>query len=354
MDIADRSIPGVFYYLVVWFCFVYLFSPSSHQPFFIEWITALSVAITLTSVIRAVLIYLAKKNSENIHVSHWFLTAGMVLSSLSWGVMAAFSFLDTPLSPHRELILLATVGLCGGGSLSFCASRTFTTLFLMAMLLSTLVVEIFFVQEMHLEVVMIVVVYFMGLISATKHPCREYMSSLVSYLKLEEVSNTDSLTGVKNRRFFDTQLDEEVRRAQRNQTALSVLLIDADHFKNINDQYGHPAGDRCLVFIAEHLRQSVSRISDTVARVGGEEFAIISPSISANECTKLAEKVRKNIAAKAVELDCGVITISVSIGCYSVTNVTTKTTAKQLFSKADEALYSAKRLGRNRVETSLN
>jgi diguanylate cyclase (GGDEF)-like protein len=349
-DIADRSIPGIFYYLIVWFCIVYLLHDSPQEPHLISWLTILSLTIVITSIIRGALIYVSKKLLDNILVSRRLLEAGMVISSLSWGVMASLAFLDTPLSSQQEIIFLSTVGLCGGGALSFCASRMFTTLFLVCMLLPILVVQLFLAPEIHLQTVMIAVVYFMGLISATRHPYREYMSSLISHLKLEEISNTDALTNVRNRRFFDLQLDEEIKRAQRNQVSLSLLLIDVDHFKQVNDQHGHPAGDKCLTVIGERLMQSLHRVSDTVARFGGEEFAIILPNVSSEKCKDLAEEIRLDIAAHAVNYDSKNIQLSVSIGCYSVNNVLIDTNVKQLVSKADEALYKAKRLGRNRVE----
>lgn len=353
-DLADRSIPGTFYYVVVWFCIAYLLSGSNQPSEVIDWVDAISVLIVTTSTIRVVLIYLAKRYLEYIHLSRWLLIVGMVISSVSWGVMACFAFLDTPLASQQEVIFISTIGLCGGGTLSFCASRLFTSIFLTCMMLPILVVTLLIAEDTNLAAMTVIMVYFMGLLSASKHPHREYLSSLISYLELEEISNTDALTEVKNRRYFDTQLGEEVRRASRTHSPLSILLLDVDHFKQINDRYGHPAGDKCLINMARRLKGAFHRVSDTIARVGGEEFAVILPNISENECLELAERIREDIAASSVDVDQESLRLTVSIGVCSVASVSSSINSELLVAKADKALYQAKRLGRNRVEIAAN
>src|SRR5207244_12890236 len=119
--------------------------------------------------------------------------------------------------------------------------------------------------------------------------------------KLEELATTDALTGLKNRRKFDSEIDTEWRRAVRNKTPVALLMIDADHFKSYNDTYGHQAGDQVLVGIAICISDAVRRAGDCPARYGGEEFAVLLPGLSAVEACTVAETVRLKVGQWAVD-----------------------------------------------------
>jgi diguanylate cyclase (GGDEF)-like protein len=159
--------------------------------------------------------------------------------------------------------------------------------------------------------------------------------------KLEELATTDALTGLKNRRKFDTEIDAEWRRAVRNQTPVAVLMIDADHFKAYNDTFGHQAGDQVLVGIAICISDTVRRAGDCPARYGGEEFAVLLPGLSAVEAFTVAETIRIKVAQWAED---DVTTISV--GVASMTPVA-PLDWPDLIEAADKALYAAKANGRN-------
>ena len=159
--------------------------------------------------------------------------------------------------------------------------------------------------------------------------------------KLEELATTDALTGLKNRRKFDAEIDVEWRRAARNQTPVAILMIDADHFKAYNDTFGHQAGDQVLVGIAICISDSVRRAGDCPARYGGEEFAVLLPGLSAVEAFAVAETIRLKVAQWA-EAD----VTTVSIGVASLTPVAPMDWS-DLIEAADKALYAAKANGRN-------
>ena len=133
--------------------------------------------------------------------------------------------------------------------------------------------------------------------------------------KLEELATTDALTGLKNRRKFDSEIDLEWRRAARSETPVAVLMIDADHFKAYNDTYGHQAGDQVLVGIAICISDSVRRSGDCPARYGGEEFAVLLPGLSAVEAFTVAETIRLKVEQWSEE-PC---VTTVSIGVASMT-----------------------------------
>jgi len=161
--------------------------------------------------------------------------------------------------------------------------------------------------------------------------------------RLEELATTDALTGLKNRRKFDATIEMEWRRAMRYGTPISLLMIDADHFKNFNDTYGHQAGDQVLIGIAICISDSVQRGGDCAARYGGEEFAVLLPGQSAAEALAAAEMIRRKVAEWS---DDPVVT-TVSIGVASVLPVAPMDWP-ELVNSADKALYAAKAGGRDR------
>ncbi|MBI5558123.1 MAG: diguanylate cyclase [Deltaproteobacteria bacterium] len=165
--------------------------------------------------------------------------------------------------------------------------------------------------------------------------------------ELQKLSNTDALTRLYNRRFLLETLDKEYRRAMRYVHELSVLLIDADHFKQVNDQHGHLCGDMVLKSIADTLGKSV-RNTDIVARYGGEEMVVLLPETDRKRAVHIAEKLRKEIESSEIPCDGKHISITVSIGVatYPENNVSDP---MLLVEAADLAMYEAKKTGRNKV-----
>lgn len=164
--------------------------------------------------------------------------------------------------------------------------------------------------------------------------------------QLARIALSDSLTGLFNRAYFDATISQEIARCSRRGLPLTLLMVDLDHFKKINDTHGHLAGDRALEAVAQVLT-SQSRTSDTVCRFGGEEFAIILPETTNCNAAIVAERIRKKIA----QLDLGFpVTASVGIGSAKVTK---SLLPDHIIAEADGALYEAKRKGRNRVESSV-
>jgi diguanylate cyclase (GGDEF)-like protein len=184
----------------------------------------------------------------------------------------------------------------------------------------------------------------LGLISfvlgVTLFLAREIGRRALAEDKLEELATTDALTGLKNRRRFDTAIDAEWRRATRQKTPVALLMIDADHFKCYNDTFGHQAGDQMLVGIAICISDSVRRAGDCAARYGGEEFAVLLPGLSAMEALRVAETIRLKVQQWSEDT-------TVSIGIASLMPAAAMEWSV-LVKAADKALYAAKANGRNR------
>ncbi|TXT40973.1 MAG: hypothetical protein FD135_726 [Comamonadaceae bacterium] len=167
-------------------------------------------------------------------------------------------------------------------------------------------------------------------------------------IRLETLSHHDPLTGLLNRRAFEIQADMALSRARRDGTGLAVIMLDLDHFKRVNDQHGHPAGDAAIKFMARVIQSSV-RDTDLAARVGGEEFMLLLPATSALAAGGVAEKIRQRVALTSIEVggDLTVrVTISAGVTAWEVGHVGS---FEDLYAAADAALYAAKRAGRNRV-----
>jgi diguanylate cyclase (GGDEF)-like protein len=167
---------------------------------------------------------------------------------------------------------------------------------------------------------------------------------------LSVLSHTDALTGLANRRAFDLRLTEEVSHALQHGMPLSLLLVDIDHFKHYNDRYGHPAGDECLRRVSAVLRDNAGRPTDLVARLGGEEFALLLPHQPAAAALVFAQRCVRAVLAAAIEhaASPSATVVTISIGVADLAHCGGHDPAA-LLAAADAALYQAKQQGRNRA-----
>ncbi|MFI5269309.1 MAG: GGDEF domain-containing protein, partial [Chloroflexota bacterium] len=163
---------------------------------------------------------------------------------------------------------------------------------------------------------------------------------------LEDLATTDGLTRLYNRRYFMERAESEFERSRRYRRDLSVFLIDADHFKLINDSHGHEAGDRALRFLASACREGLRQL-DVIGRYGGEELVVLLPETSAGLAYETAERLRQSIEQMQIPLPEGEVRLTVSIG-VATAGPETETVAA-LVNQADRSLYEAKRNGRNQV-----
>lgn len=166
--------------------------------------------------------------------------------------------------------------------------------------------------------------------------------------QLEQQNTRDALTGIRNRAFFDQKINAEIKRSRRERTTLGLLMIDIDHFKSINDGYGHLVGDLVIKEVASRLQHELRRSTDHLCRYGGEEFAIILPNTEIEGALVLAEQLRLCLTASPVRHEALELPISASIGCYAAVAEVSSSSVDYI-QAADIALYQAKNEGRNRV-----
>lgn len=166
--------------------------------------------------------------------------------------------------------------------------------------------------------------------------------------ELRRLTITDPMTGLHNRRHFDAIMETDLALSRRHNEVSSIIIIDLDHFKNINDTFGHKTGDRVLIHVANILKSNL-RKTDTICRIGGEEFAVISRRAGIEDAMTVGEKLRKAVEMNPLQAGKNCISLTISIGISSLSSTKQNTQPDDIFRKADTALYFSKEHGRNRV-----
>jgi diguanylate cyclase (GGDEF)-like protein/PAS domain S-box-containing protein len=173
------------------------------------------------------------------------------------------------------------------------------------------------------------------------------LQNVKMFERMKELAIIDELTGIYNRRFFYMAANKEIERSKRYKKALSLILIDIDHYKDVNDHYGHMAGDKVLQKITQYIQKEL-RSADIFARYGGEEFLILLSDTTGQDAVLVAERIRTTIKSLHVRYNEEEITVTISLGVTQMT--AERNTLQELIAVVDQALYGAKQKGRNRVE----
>lgn len=270
--------------------------------------------------------------------------------------ITTFLTLTMPNSVWRELILICSLLVpvlltihCIKAYLKRRNTGDFVLLFIMVLTLITLV----FVAPAYVtgvvslpahQTVVVFVVYLVVTMSFMLGFTVSVLHSLVIRLRLQ--AYTDPLTGAKNRHFFYEMAPKLAALAKRNAQELSVVVCDIDHFKNVNDKFGHVAGDKALKAFSRFIEQSM-RAEDTLIRLGGEEFLILSPNCCIRQAQQLAERLREDVSQRVIKYNDAEFSITASFGVVELPKGTLD--IFQTIKEADHALYQAKSQGRNRV-----
>jgi diguanylate cyclase (GGDEF)-like protein len=307
-------------------------------------------------------------------VLHWIVTTvpdyhltrctfafrALVLAAvLEFSLLATASLVAPPLEPARDALVLTAGVMCAAATLTLAIDRCLRWGVPAALLGPSAVTLLARPTPEDVTVAFMIIVYFAYVVTASGNVQADYWAASRSALllqhravELEQLSITDELTQLANRRHFDRRLAEEWHRAARTGNTLSVLLVDIDHFKRVNDTHGHQFGDECLKAIAGALRAGVPRLTDLVARYGGEEFVILLVETSLADAVPVAERVRRTVAATTITSHATSLTVTVSIGVASARPGRRGESRERVLALADQALYQAKARGRDQVVTS--
>jgi diguanylate cyclase (GGDEF)-like protein len=285
---------------------------------------------------------------------HWLV---ILLQSMTWGLMLATLQLHPEIAASHLLTMLSAVVFATALAFTYPMRMGRCTLaILLTYLPSTAVKFHLGIGDIGESVALVGYLGYLGLVLYRWN--REYRIGLERELRLllhgeqlDRLSRTDALTELGNRYQFNALLPAWLANARRQNSQLTLVLLDIDHFKKVNDQYGHRTGDLCLQAFAERMRLVFRRDSDTLLRLGGEEFAVLMPDTALEQAIPLAERFRASLAAHPLHVQAQVqelpLTCSLGIGHFLPL---CDDSAETFYKRVDDALYRAKARGRNRLE----
>ena len=351
-DLAERSLPGIPAYIALWS--VIVFATGFHHTH-----TALTYAAWMGFLIVSTLRLIYQFTYQRLYRRSPALNSALfVISILTpaglWGSLFVYCITGPNTDHIRLLMVMATTGLCSGAMTSFAPDRRIAVSYLMLVMLPAGITIVVF-NRPEMPLFYLIAAYIVFTILQLLRGSREYWSALENEAalakktrQLEDISKIDALTGIYNRRHFNHILELEWKRGSREKRLLTLIMLDIDHFKHINDTCGHLAGDDYLKGVAAILKGSFKRCTDVIARYGGEEFAILLPATPLADAIVLAEHLRKAIASNAVKSGKITLEATVSLGIAGCIP-DHRTPPEHLISLADKALYIAKTGGRNQV-----
>ena len=357
LETMHRTKSGIFVYIGLWIVIGFLTDlPQTHSGFW----AANAAIFLLNAVLRIALNRsLPGMLQQKYGLARKCFVTLALANALHWGLLAAL----TVVSPEtfgalRIPMLLAGCGIAAAGTMTYAIDRNMRLSFA-AMLLIPVVVALFLnPTEDNVLVGSMALVFVIYVIAASARIGGDYWNALATESlleekakELEELSFTDGLTTLRNRRFFDIHFTVEWKRARRNRTFVALLMIDIDYFKAINDTYGHDGGDACLREIGKVIAGQMRRTGDIAARYGGEEFVVMLANTDLAGARAVANRMLEAIRQIVVSLGGREILVKCSIGGCSV--VPGDAESSRLIKAADMLLYRAKESGRNRVIVEL-
>lgn len=353
-DLAKRARGGIAIYLFAWLIITLPYQyPNKFPWFFYSNVAVLSI-ILISRILH--LIAITKKPDMSISFVNRWLVASILLGGLHWGMVSFWSLINDAYSEISIYLVIAAATLGIAGTITLSISDAIRRIY-PATVFGPLIIGL----VLNGEIQSIVLATMAGLaliyvFVASKTAGQDYWQSIINQAlveqraqQMEQLSITDQLTQLKNRSYFDKRLVGEWKRGDRQKTPLSLLMLDLDHFKTLNDTHGHVFGDSCLRLVGEVLRNTIHRETDIVARYGGEEFVILLPDTNAASAKAIAENFRYAIEHMNLEHDGITVDVTCSIGGATIYPDHT-IDSEILIKQADDALYMAKRNGRNQYQ----
>ena len=322
---------------------------GSADPFALRiWFCTLSVS-TLIRLLMFLSYFRAQPVGQQILAWERPYAATLMLSSLIWGV-GALCLIPRGAALEQGIVLFFLIGMAGGGLVTYSARRAMAIGAMTSVMLPCTIWLYAQPGRVTFGMAVAATIYIAGALRATRVLTGAMQRQLLMGYQLthaheiaDRMAHTDALTGICNRRAFIERGEQTVRLCDRDARPISALLIDIDHFKRINDQHGHAAGDQVLQCIGRLLAAQF-RESDVCGRLGGEEFGVLLANTDMAEATVLADRFRQTVAAASAPWGAHVLAVTVSIGVAAQGD-----NLEALLHRADMAMYQAKAAGRNRT-----
>ncbi|REL36697.1 GGDEF domain-containing protein [Thalassotalea euphylliae] len=344
-DIERRSLNGCYIYFLGWLAIGIGTDFYREQT---EWFYGIAGALFLLGAFRIIFYFSSKSLKQYSHKVWWLLLrASVLLPCLIFSSVFALSMLQPKFEPLFIYIFMTIFALVSSGTVTYSLDKSLYTSYLASNTVIPIITVVLMSDSVvaQLEVGMLFF-YSIYMLFQGRQLNKEYLEKLTQKQTLKELSIKDALTGIYNRRHFDQYLAHAWDANMRRQTTLSIVIVDIDYFKKVNDQYGHPAGDETIKHIASVMKSTFQRDTDIVARIGGEEFAVIVTDTEQTDVFSLVETLREEISSSTIYFNQHDFSVTVSAGIYSLVP-NQQSSASGLMSGADKALYQAKANGRN-------
>ncbi len=352
-DLYRRSLIGPVFYLIA--CFLLMAITGYHLRW--PWLSALLAGTFLMLWIMRYKHRPPVSGADPRKYKQWVSQQWLLIQigSVIWGLVpAVIGYLRVRPDSALMVATIATVAFSTAASQAFAMHPRQARWSLFALTLPAAMV--FFLPSLELASTgLTLAIYVLYLIANLRRSANEYAQQIAtevdlirSRAEIDRLSLTDMLTGLSNRRSYDQAWQQAWHLAVRQKESLALLMLDLDHFKHINDRYGHLGGDACLQHFSGLMQQHIRRSSDIIARIGGEEFVIILPTTNVEDAYAVAEQLRLAVVNTPCQFENTLIEMTVSIGVGTV-NWEQDINPSATFSRIDRACYDAKNAGRNKV-----
>ncbi len=352
VDLTMRARGGIVIYLIIWLVMSSWGNVSQTSPLFFYLNTALFIAIAVARIFHYLL---CKKNPyANVDLMSKWLVFFILAGAVHWGLMTAWVIFTGEYNELHYPFIFIVAAFAIGGTLTLSISRKIRVFYPLFIAGPTWLLLIFIGGTENMVLAILGLLSLAYVVEAARVSASDYWQAIDNHRianerarAMEQLSITDPLTKLNNRMYFNRRFSEEWKRCSRLQIPLSIMMIDLDHFKKINDSYGHVFGDECLKKVAIALKGELLRVTDTLSRYGGEEFVILLPDTDLDNAKIIASRLVKVISLLKMTINEQSVSISCSIGLactvpdHAINNQTFLITA-------DRALYQAKEKGRNR------
>jgi len=356
-DFVERTRRGVYLHLPLWLLICAFIGVAKDAPW-VFWLNC--IGFSLATGFR--ILFLRRSAAlivEKTKIARSTLQILALLPCAHWSLLAVLSTQDGALHPLMLPLILVMVGLATAGAVMLSIDNTMRVWYPIVALAPVGAAHLLY-QPGPLNALLAIMTVFVliYMAAATRLVYSDYWRALEAHNLLEEranhfesLSTTDLLTQIPNRLHFERCLEQAWVQAKYKQQPVSVLLVDLDHFKNINDTHGHSVGDECLKAAAQSMVKGMLRDTDRVARWGGEEFMVLLPNADGDAAHAVAQRVLKSVGSTLIPYPGGMVRLACSIGVATL-NPKDRREPKSLIIDADRALYEAKTQGRNCVVAS--
>ncbi len=296
--------------------------------------------------------FLKQTNILETKKHEFFFLISNVFQAFMWTVASVLTVIYAP-QPFELITLVLAIGIITAAALSMSSLYSAYLTFLFLMIIPQIIIMLYYGEHQHIGLALLALIFIPAIILLSRSIYTSRLATIKAnealtknVKKLHKLSITDTLTNLYNRRYFFEVSENMISIALREKKIISLLMIDIDYFKKINDTYGHHIGDFVLIEYAKDIKK-IMRESDIFARIGGEEFAVVLNDTSPDGARIIAEKIRKVTEIKRFIYDDISINITISIGISALNqNISS---VEELYKEADRQLYRAKENGRNRV-----